>query len=480
MDNLKYRMPKKKSLGLLSRDSTGTQSGENLSSHEPVQVEPKTYFANERTFIQWISAALLLLTVSSIMMGSGSYNGTSSVIAFSSLVLVCYASYVYFRRVNLLRSGDAYGYLDFVGPTILAAGVGLGVFIVFADAVKGSEFLPWGNGEGNNQNQNDRRFLMSAAALSGPELHVLPPIEQVFQLQEVEGKCSRHSIEGINLLEYQPRDIILHGDTSESELMVATPQALVSHPLLSGKTKASLSASSRHELPDTEIQSMTMVGDRLFALSIGPSKTELIEFGFNAAGAEMESRSRFLIQDSTTATGSMVIVPSSVQEEEEEGKLYIYLDGTMHNYHLPSPAVSSSSLSRTGSINMKVLNRGLANNDDPITAMEHFEGLTYILRERQNTIEAWDLNTATFVTEMPLPSVSTNDKWVGMAFQRRRNDDEEEKTSLRKSSKMAADTDTSAVYLHMPLDAFPPQLWSFRLDGHGEEDRNIFSFPECE
>ena len=61
-------------------------SSEGLSSKDPVQGEPKTYFANERTFIQWISAALLLLTVSSIMLGSGNYNGTSSVIAFSSLV----------------------------------------------------------------------------------------------------------------------------------------------------------------------------------------------------------------------------------------------------------------------------------------------------------------------------------------------------------------------------------------------------------
>jgi uncharacterized membrane protein YidH (DUF202 family) len=30
----------------------------------PVKVEPKTFFANERTFIQWLSAALLLFTVS--------------------------------------------------------------------------------------------------------------------------------------------------------------------------------------------------------------------------------------------------------------------------------------------------------------------------------------------------------------------------------------------------------------------------------
>ena len=500
---LRSRMTKK-SPALLSRESTGTQSsGEDLSSREPVQVEPKTYFANERTFIQWISAALLLLTVSSIMMGSGSYNGTSSVIAFSSLVLVLYASYVYFRRVKLLRSGNAYGYLDFVGPAILAAGVGLGVFIVFADAVKGSEFLPFG-GEGKDKD-DDRRFLLSSRVISSPQVPELQPemraMDPIFKLQEdVDGKCTRHSIEGINLLEYQPRDIVLNAHHHQSELLVATPQALVSHPL-SDKAGGS-SSFLLSELPDTEIQSMTLVGDRLFALSMGPYKTELIEFKNASSGVaeKMMESNRFLIQDSTSTTGSMVFVPSSsvAGGEEEEGKLFIYLDGSLHSYHLPSNSNAhhasspTESLIRTGGINMKVLNRGLtlvdnhSNNEeeDPITDMEYFEGLTYVLRERQNTIEAWDLNRATMVAELLLPPVAKQDKWVGMAFQRGRSENDD-KSFLRKSQMAAADA--SSVYLHMPLDSFPPQLWSFRLVEHDDDDdddkdeeRTVFSFPECD
>jgi len=474
-----------------------TESGGEPSSHEPVQVEAKTYFANERTFIQWISAALLLLTVSSIMMGSGNYNGTSSVIAFCSLILVGYASYVYFRRVRLLRSGTPYGYLDFIGPSILAAGVGLGVLIVFADAVKGSEFLPFGK-----KGEEDRRFLMAPSASSMvPEMQVWPiEHESIFQLQEVDGKCSRYAIDGINLLEYQPRDIILKQDSTtrgEFELIVATPQALVSHPLSASTRSAFLL-----EILDTEIQSITMVGDRLFALSIGPAKTELVEVNVkdvDASDPYAEAESRFLIQDSTSATGSMVFVPSSGENHRdtsripEEGLLYIYLDGTMHIYLLPSnekdESPTSSSLSRVGSINMKVLNHGLVENKEPITAMEHFEGVTYVLRETLNLIEAWDLNSATLLAEMPLPTVSKNDKWVGMTFQRRKDDDEEKSSRpLLRKSKMAAaatnekETNTS-VYLHMPLDAFPPQLWSFRLEEHDdgkEEELDIFSFPECD
>jgi uncharacterized membrane protein YidH (DUF202 family) len=456
VNNLRARVKSKFEMTLLS----GERKEEGPLSQ--VQVEPKTYFANERTFIQWISAALLLLTVSSIMMGSGEYNGTSSVIAFAALVLVCYAAFVYFRRVQLLRTGQAYGYLDFLGPSILAVGVGLGVAIVFADAVKGSEFLPWGDG-GGGKDKDDRRFLTAASPPHWQDPEMLPAVEAVkTKLSEVEGKCARYAMEGINLLEYQPRDIILHDKTRA--LVVATPQTLVTHPLADQATRSAVLA----ELPGLDIQSLTMVGDVLFALSIGPTKTELIEF--NAASMVWTT---ILVQDASSTAGSLVYVP-------DQGKLYIHLDGNMHTYHLHKESL----LSRTGSINMKVLNQG--GSYDPISAMEHFEGLTYILR--RNIIQVWDLEMATLVSEMSLPTVAKHDKWVGMALERR-NDDEEETSSfhaLRKSKMAARDGKmNTAVYLHMPLDTFPPQLWSFHLeDVHDDEvnhdDRSIFSFPECD
>ena len=136
----------------------------------------------------------------------------------------------------------------------------------------------------------------------------------------------------------------------------------------------------------------------------------------------------------------------------------------MYSYSVPSKA--DTTLSRVGSINMKVLNHGTGDSKDPISAMEHFEGLTYVFRERRNTIEAWDLTKATMVSEISLPTVSTNDQWVGMAFQRKSS----EKSALRKSGS------ASSVVLHMPLDSFPPQLWSFQLG----ETNGTFVFPECD
>jgi hypothetical protein len=321
-------------------------------------------------------------------------------------------------------------------------------------------------------------------------------METIVQLQEVEGICARYPINGINLLEYQPRDITLH--RTHSELIVSTPQALVTHPL-TGNDSSVISA-FRAELPDTDIQSMAWVGDRLFALSMGPIKTELIEFD----PPYQEIKSRIVIHDTTSTTGSMVFVPSSSfssnlpqEEEEEEGKFYIYLDGTMHSYHLRSQntnggydgSSSSYSLSRTSSINMKVLNRGSSNNsisnnghtkydDNLITAMEYFDGLLYVLRGNRNVIEAWDWAAATQVAEFSLPTVAKHDHWVGMAFERRTNALEDTQTSsssmasLRKSRMTTAD---ETVYLHMSLDTFPPQIWSFRL----EEHNGMFHFPLC-
>ena len=91
------------------RDGITKTKNLDIAPKTPVRVEPKSYFANERTFIQWISAALLLLTVSTILMSSGQFKRTSAMIAFSAFFLVGYATFVYFRRIKLLSDGKGYG-----------------------------------------------------------------------------------------------------------------------------------------------------------------------------------------------------------------------------------------------------------------------------------------------------------------------------------------------------------------------------------
>ena len=96
--------------------------------------------------------------------------------------------------------------------------------------------------------------------------------------------------------------------------------------------------------------------------------------------------------------------------------------------------------------------------DDHIVAMEQFEGLTYLMRGSSNTMQAWDLTTGTFVGEMDLPRIAAQDSWAGMTLER---EDQMSSPSLRAPSSL---TSKSKITLHMPLDSYPPQLWSFALE----------------
>jgi hypothetical protein len=73
-----------------------------VASKAPARVKPKSYFANERTFIQWISAALLFITISEILyiLGSQTNNPEAAIAGFftttMALVIVVYSVCVYY------------------------------------------------------------------------------------------------------------------------------------------------------------------------------------------------------------------------------------------------------------------------------------------------------------------------------------------------------------------------------------------------
>jgi len=102
-------------------------------------VEPKTYFANERTFIQWLTAAALLLTFSSSALAAqGKALSLGLPIFIVACGLVCYALMIYHRRLRQFQMGGQVNYSDRWGPSVLAillcitmAGV---VFVTFSDA----------------------------------------------------------------------------------------------------------------------------------------------------------------------------------------------------------------------------------------------------------------------------------------------------------------------------------------------------------
>lgn len=444
-----------------------------IATKKPVKVEPKSYFANERTFIQWISAGLLLLTVSTIMMGNG-YYGTAALVSFAAFSLVVYATFVYFRRIKLLASGKAYGYVDHVGPSVLAVGVSMGVFVVFVDVVRAgglfSERFSW--------EEDDRRLstVGPAQLLFGNRQDVgNRRLETVPSFYEEEGECFQQSTVGINPLKYQPGDLLV--DQKHDALLVASAQDLFAHPLNEGR------ASSLLKIPDTDLGALTIVGDRIFALAQSSGhdhQVELIEAGWRLDEDDdymMEVLGRWEISDTLVKPESMTFVPDADAHpnDERNGQLYVGIRDMIHAYELPPKSSTSrvnklSHLTRVDQINTRVVNQGFGEGE-VISAMHNFEGVTYFLHSKRNVLHAWDLGTGAFLAEIPLPTTATNNQWKGIAFERRLLDNEEGFLRGRNVASLAS----SELFLHLTADA-PPQIWSFKMD---EGFSSAVMFPDC-
>lgn len=95
----------------------------------PVRVEPKAFFANERTFLSWVQFAIFLGGIGTAMIGLGNVHaylcgvmmiGVSAVFAF-------YALYLFHDRAQRIRVKDPGPYDDMIGPLVL---VGLFVLVM--------------------------------------------------------------------------------------------------------------------------------------------------------------------------------------------------------------------------------------------------------------------------------------------------------------------------------------------------------------
>mmetsp|Transcript_25238 Transcript_25238/g.44797 ORF Transcript_25238/g.44797 Transcript_25238/m.44797 type:complete len:991 (+) Transcript_25238:328-3300(+) len=412
----------------------GTEKKVKIAPKTPARVEPKSYFANERTFIQWISAALLLLTISSVLMGYGSNSpgGTSSAmfgagmkICCGAVVIVLYATFVYFRRIHLLSNGKPYGYVDFAGPVILAVAVAVGVSAMLVTFVQSSP------------NRSRQQLLYQEA-----------------------GKCVMQSMAGIHLLEYEPSDVIVENNT----LLVVSHQHVMSHPLDGDRTPSELAA-----IPSTDLEGLTRVGERIFALSEGPHQTELVELNWTSGGESMEEIARWKVNDSTQAE-AMTFVPDAqnLDGQKPAGRLYIESDSVIHTYKVPDVERNSTNLHHLSSLNMKLIYTGLDITASKISSMYCFEGVTYLLHDNLEIIRAWDFETGELLAQIPLPKVSGgfSNQWEGIALERR----------IVGGSLRGSNDGSSSLLLHLTLDS-PPQIWTIEVQEGATKGSLVY--PNC-
>lgn len=93
----------------------------------PVRVEPKVFFANERTFLSWVQFAIFLGGIGTAMLGLENYkaNLCGSLLIGVAIIFALYALHLFFWRAERIRQKDPGPYDDTKGPLIL-----VGVFIL--------------------------------------------------------------------------------------------------------------------------------------------------------------------------------------------------------------------------------------------------------------------------------------------------------------------------------------------------------------
>ncbi|KAJ1674530.1 hypothetical protein EV182_003095 [Spiromyces aspiralis] len=107
--------------------------GPNKRIAIPVRVEPKVFFANERTFLSWLNFSIVL---GSLALGLLNFGDTTSRIAgfvFTtiSMVVMLYALFLFQWRAERIRRRDPNPYDDRVGPTFLVIALFAAVILNF-------------------------------------------------------------------------------------------------------------------------------------------------------------------------------------------------------------------------------------------------------------------------------------------------------------------------------------------------------------
>eukprot|EP01023_Acetabularia_acetabulum_P017825 TRINITY_DN18968_c0_g2_i12.p4 TRINITY_DN18968_c0_g2~~TRINITY_DN18968_c0_g2_i12.p4 ORF type:complete len:148 (-),score=28.82 TRINITY_DN18968_c0_g2_i12:2132-2575(-) len=116
-----------------------------LPRRVPLRIEPKSFFANERTYLSWISMAILLGGVSTFLVGfsedeeddsgvgSISKNTSDLITLFYIPLSVCMVGYSFFTfimRQRYMEKKEMGFYYDTTGPVILAVMIMITLIVI--------------------------------------------------------------------------------------------------------------------------------------------------------------------------------------------------------------------------------------------------------------------------------------------------------------------------------------------------------------
>ncbi len=440
---------------VFSKDDPNSSKSKPIASKQRLRVEPKSHFANERTFIQWISAALLFVTFSQLLYILGSSNpdieGQAAIagtwMIAMSLFIALYALVIYYRRVYLMQNGKPYGYADFFGPGLLTFAVISGVALILAYS-------------------GEVRFGTAST------------------MTPVSGQCMKRSLSGVPVMELQPSGALV--DDKEGLLLVPSLNRIVAFgAALPLEGKNDQQARIVATVPGANMEALERVGNYIYALSEGTDKrSEIIALEWidssldgnfdGAASRRLQESHRWNI--SLQGVEGMALVPEGQLGEGSVAKLLVaglLMEPTKNGlvevlsidaFDQDSFDFSQTKLDNTSKLNKKLVAKGLT--DEKVGSMQFFENRLYVLFDNERVIRVFDPKTGLIIQELILPiaEAGTEKDWEGMRLQRI---NKEAGARLRGASE-------SNVVLHLTLDS-PAQVWSLNLQH--EEGRWVM--PQC-
>lgn len=106
--------------------------------HVPVRVEPKVFFATERTFLSWLEFSILLGSIAATLLNFGDGLSLYSAWGFTFLAIasLLYSLGIYLWRVRMIQRRRTVGYHDRFGPSVLCAGLLAAVVVSFVVRVR--------------------------------------------------------------------------------------------------------------------------------------------------------------------------------------------------------------------------------------------------------------------------------------------------------------------------------------------------------
>lgn len=99
----------------------------------PVRIEPKVYFANERTFLSWIHVGIVLAAMAGALLNFGNHAAVKASVGFflTAVLTIVYSIGLYLWRVVHIRNKDAVRYDDRIGPNVICGALAAATFANF-------------------------------------------------------------------------------------------------------------------------------------------------------------------------------------------------------------------------------------------------------------------------------------------------------------------------------------------------------------